>query len=441
MNRLAIFLYEWKHFIRNPFKMVAVLLFAGAAIWALNNGASLHQEQEAEIEKINEKIVEKEQEVYAYYDNAQTGPEDRPWIDVTKPFWAIWNNPVYHLKSPSPAMVYSIGQAEQYGYYKKISFWSSPYDADLAGEIANPERLQSGTLDFSFVVLYLLPLLLLVCLHNVKGAESDRGILPLIEIQARSQRPWIVARVLFYVVLLAILLGTLLLLGSLMTGVLAEAPAAFGEALGLSLAYLVFWAVLDTLLLFRGRSTIVNTLAIVGVWILLAFVIPASVQQLVGISEPSSLMTEFIDAQRDEQNELWEQPDSVFMEQLIALYPMIAESPTYQNENARGNAMNRSGAALANELVKESIAEIETKNQQRNRMIRSSFWFNPVSLFQNQFNRLSETHYSDYEAYRNEIQRLIDLQIKVMVEDTWNDVTVDKAAFQEYQRKLSPVSL
>ena len=58
-------------------------------------------------------------------------------------------------------MVYSLGQAEQYGYYKRVTLFSSPYDADLSEELANPERLQTGTLDFAFVLLFLSPLLLL----------------------------------------------------------------------------------------------------------------------------------------------------------------------------------------------------------------------------------------------------------------------------------------
>ena len=33
---------------------------------------------------------------------------------------------------------------------------SSPYDADMVEEIANPERLQTGHLDFTFVAILLI---------------------------------------------------------------------------------------------------------------------------------------------------------------------------------------------------------------------------------------------------------------------------------------------
>lgn len=437
MNRIAIFLYEWKHLIRNPFKIVAILLFVMAGVWALNNGAALHHEQTLEIEKINKKIAEKEQETLAYFEKGETGPADRPWIDLSTPFWAIWNTSVYHCKSPSPAMVYSIGQAEQYGFYKKITLWSSPYDADLAGEIANPERIQSGTLDFSFVILYLLPLLLLVCLHNVKGTEEDRGILKLIQTQVSSQRPWVISRVLFYGLVIFLTVVALLVYGATLTGVLEEASSAFGMATLLSLVYLLLWLGLYSLVLIRGNSTITITLSMVGVWILFAFVIPAAAQQIVGIRNPVGMMTELTDAQRDDREQLWELPDSLYQEKVIALFPEIKESPVYQDTINRSAAMNRSAASLANELVKSSILEIEATNLERNDFIQVLSWINPVTLFQNQFNQISETHYQNYADYRNEIQTLIDLQIRVMVLDTWNGLEVNKDKYLSYKETLN----
>ena len=53
-------------------------------------------------------------------------------------------------------MVFSLGQSEQYGYYKRVTNWSTIFDSDLAEEIANPERMAIGTLDLNFVLIYLI---------------------------------------------------------------------------------------------------------------------------------------------------------------------------------------------------------------------------------------------------------------------------------------------
>ena len=154
MRSLHIFLYEWKHFVRSPFKIVALCLFIVASIYGLQNGANLYEKQHLEIKKINQKVTDKKDEIVLYFERGEKGPKSKPWIDLSTPFWAIYNTPTYHYKKARPAIVYNIGQTEHYGFYKSIDIYSSPYDADMAKEIANPERIQSGTLDFAFVVLF-----------------------------------------------------------------------------------------------------------------------------------------------------------------------------------------------------------------------------------------------------------------------------------------------
>lgn len=436
MNSMSIFLYEWKHFVRSPFKLVALVLFIVAGGYALHNGASLYKQQVAEIEKINKKANEQIQETIAYYDKGEKGPENRPWIDLTTPFWAVWNSPVYHFKTPSPAIVFSNGQAEQYGFYKRVTFQSSPYDADMSEEIANPERLQSGTLDFSFVVLYLMPLLLLIWLYNLKGAEADAGFLPLIYTQTSSKDSWLLARIAFYAILLLLVIFVLMLYGAFLTKVFDNAVAAFWQIFTLVLSYLFLWVLAFAFIIRGGSSSIGNTLKMVGVWLLFAFIIPAATQQWVTTQHPANLMTDLIDAQREERKELYEQPDSVIQAQLNTLFPDIVNSPVAKDSTKINLARNRSAIALANELTKKSVAEIETSNNAKNDLIRFSYWFNPVTFFQNKLNRFTQTHYQDYQNYREEIQTLIDKQIRVLVLDIWEDVKVAKERYLEYNQSL-----
>jgi ABC-2 type transport system permease protein len=323
-------------------------------------------------------------------------------------------------------------------FYKRVTFQSSPYDADMAEEIANPERLQSGTLDFSFVVLYLMPLLLLIWLYNIKGAEADAGFLPLIYTQTGSKNSWLMARVAFYGVLLLLVVLGLMFYGALLTNVFKGAGSAFGQIFFWVVSYLIGWMAVFSYILISGKSSIGNTLKMVGLWLLLAFIIPAAVHQWVSIQHPANLMTDFIDAQRDERDELFNQPDSIFQEHLNSLFPQILNSPVAQDSTKMNLAMNRSGAALTNELMKKSFHTIEESNSAKNDLIRSSYWFNPVTFFQNQLNAFSETHYRDYQNYRREIQTMIDKQVKKMVLDTWNEVKVDKEKYLKYNENLKP---
>ncbi|MEO1449659.1 MAG: hypothetical protein AAFV07_09010, partial [Bacteroidota bacterium] len=254
MRNLTIFLYEGKHFIQGPFKILALVLFMGAAIYGLHNGAALFHQHQGEIVKIYQQDEEDRETYLNYYREGKRGPENRPWVDMTEPFWGMWSAGASHVKAPSPAMVYSTGQAEQFGFYKRITFLSSPYDADLTEEIANPERLQSGTLDFTFAIVFLMPLLLLVWVYNLKGAEKDQGFFPLIEVQTAASNNWLLTRLVFYGALLFGVSVLLILYGNLLT----NAGPAVGAMILYTGLYILLWCALFGVVLLGGSSVMGN---------------------------------------------------------------------------------------------------------------------------------------------------------------------------------------
>ncbi|MEH0157388.1 hypothetical protein V6R21_24965 [Limibacter armeniacum] len=437
MRGLHIFFYEWKHFTRSPFKIVALLLFIVTSGYGLHNGANLFRDRLAEIEHIEAKAEKETKEYLSLYEKGESSPEGRPWVNLSDPFWAIRYSNIYHIKAPSPALVYSIGQAEEYGYYKHVTLSASPYDADMAKEIANPERLLTGTLDFSFSLLYFLPLLLLIWLYNLRSAEAEQGFLPLIEVQTASQHTWMLSRIAFYLGLLFLVIVGLLLYGAMLTNILITASGAFGQMVLYSFLYLAFWSAVYYLLLRKGKSIMGNTLKMVAVWLLFAFIAPAIAHQWISLTHPTNLMVDLIDVQRDKRETLYQLPNGTLQTKLDALFPELADSPVAQDAEKAGMMTRRSVPALVNEMMKESIAAIEDDHLEKNRLIRVSFWFNPILFFQNQFNAVSQSHYDDYQTYRNELQELIDQQIQTMVMDIWHEVKVDKTKFLEYKKGLS----
>ena len=164
----------------------------------MQNGYGLFVKHNKEITAIKSTVDESISEMMNQYASIEKGEIEKPRRDPTTPYWAIWNTPSYAFKYPSPMMVFSLGQSEQYGYYKRVTNWSSVYDSDLAEEIANPERLAIGTLDFSFVFIYLTPILIIIFLFNIAGLEKDLGFDRLIYLQNISKLKWLILRFLFY---------------------------------------------------------------------------------------------------------------------------------------------------------------------------------------------------------------------------------------------------
>jgi ABC-2 type transport system permease protein len=158
------------------------------------------------------------------------------------------------------------------------------------------------------------------------------------------------------------------------------------------------------------------------------------VHQWVSIEKPADLMTDFIDVTRDGQEKLFSQPDSVQLKQLIELFPAISKSPFIKDSNKTKEALSFSASGLGSKMIKEAIAPIKGQSEAKNALIQKTYWFNPITFFQNQLNALTQTQYNNYENYRTDIQTLIDKRIKIMVIDIWNDVKVDKQKYMEYTK-------
>ena len=147
-------------------------------------------------------------------------------------------------------------------------------------------------------------------------------------------------------------------------------------------------------------------------------------------------MIDIIDVKRDATDEIYSQDSEITDQQLFKLYPILKQTEIANDslriEKTRRNSMR----ALINKAMKDASSVIEKDNQSKNKLISATYWFNPVSYFQNKFNHLSESHYTNYLNYRNDIQQLIDKRIEIMVVDIWNEVQVDKVKFLEYYKTL-----
>ena len=433
-NFIATIQYEFRHFARSPFKIASLILFIGAAVYGLQNGYTLFKQQNKEIEAIDAKNKETIAKVTGWYNAGKKGPNDKPWIDVTKPMRAIWYTPASVIKEPAPFMPFSTGQAEQFGYYKQVTNWSSTFDADLAEEIANPERLAVGTLDFSFVVLYLLPVLAIILLFNIGGLERDLGFDKLIQVNQSSSRKWLMARFGFYFLLVNGILLVLMLMYSMRTNALS---GTFIGLYALIVLYTLIWFIVFYFINLKGKGSSNQAIKMVSLWLLFCVIIPGSLHQIASLKYPGSYMTDYLDASRDETYEIYDLSADTIKQRLLKAYPELALTVHGKDTLADQDIIGNSTSGLINPLMKEAAAMVEHNNENKNRFIHNTSWLNPVSWFQNKINALCRTDYYAYRHYRNDIQAMIDKKVNVLLLDSWNKETVNKEKFIEYINTFS----
>jgi len=428
---ITILLFEFRHFIRSPFKITAFVLFIAAAVYGLQKGYELFLEQHTEIAALNDQKTENIQQVLTWFDEGKKGPENRPNIDITTPFWAIWRASSIAYKIPSPLMPFSIGQAEQFGYYKNVSVWSSVYDADLAEEVANPERLAIGTLDFSFVLLFLLPVLSILLLFNIGGLEKDLGFNSLIQVNNISGKNWLISRFAFYFLILITGLVALMLPYAMLSGALNSGLFQFLKLLLYIVFYTLLWFLVFYFVNLYGSGSVDQALKMLAVWLLFCILIPGAIHQVVSLKYPASYMTDFIDVNRAEAYKIWDLPNDSVNKLLVEAFPELAGTHFGRDTASEPRVIGQS-SGLINLLRKEAVMAIENNNENKNRFIKITSPINPVTWFQNKLNAISGTDYYAYAQFRTNIQTVIDKKIHTLLMDGWNKETVNKEKYLQY---------
>jgi len=395
----------------------------------LYSGFDLQNKQQKTLANIEQTRQEGITKVLTWYDEGKKGPADRSWIDITTPFWALWHTPTYSIKSPSPLLPLGIGQAEQYGYYKSVTTWSSVYDNDMVEELANPERLVNGNIDFSFLIIFLLPILMIILTYNINGLEKDLNFYKLIVIQSGSTQKWILARLSFYSTILIATGSVLILVVALMNDSLTSEVLAL---VLLSTLYIIIWTLLFYFIIQKSHSSSSIAFKMISIWLIFCVLIPGAVHQIASIKYPANYMTDYLDANRKEAYEIYDLAPDTLSVLLKNIYPDLIKTEHGQNTLADEEIINNTVTAIVNQLNKTAIEKIEKQNEIKNKFIVSSYWYNPISFVQNKWNSLTATDYNAYQDYRNNVQKSIDKKNELLVFECWNKKKVDKEIFQNY---------
>ena len=427
-----IALTERLHLARSTFKIFSIVFYVIAVIYSCQNGYSLFKKHNKEINSIKADYEEFITNMLVQYDDIENGTLDKPRRDPTIPYWAIWNTPSYAFKNPSSMMIFSLGQSEQYGYYKRVTNWSSTFDNDLAEEIANPERLAMGTVDFNFVLIYLTPILLIILLFNIGGLERDLKFEQLVYVNNISKKNWLLARFSFYFILLNVSLFLLLIPYGFSSGVFQNEAISFLKLLLLILIYFLIWFFIFFSINYQGKGSPNQALKMISMWLVFCILIPGAFHQIASLKYSTNYMTEYLDVSRDQRYAIFELPPDTLQEKLLKSYPQLQNTIHAADTSLNKGVLNRSISGLVNILNKEVAQKIEKSNDAKNQFVKNYFILNPVIYFQNKINAITKTDYYAYKDYRDKIQSIIDNKINFILFDTWNEVKVNKEKYIEY---------
>ena len=433
---LSIFKYEFKHFFKSKAKLFSYLLFMLLCVFSIYNGFEIMQKQIETIEEINTKKETETFRLIEWLERNKKGPAEKPWVNIEDPYWSIRYTPCYVFKTPSALFPLGIGQSEQYGFYKKVTRWSSTYDSDMVEEISNYERLIHGNIDFSFLIIFLLPILIIILTYNINGLEKDLKFHKLISVQNRKINYWLFNRLLFYLFLILLSVDALILSVGLFNDILYSFDSVL-KIIFLSNLYILFFSVIFYFLNKHATSSKSVAFKMISVWLIFCVVIPGSVHQYASFKYPTNYMTDFLDVNRKQTYEVFKLDDLDLYDVLIEMHPELMETQKAEDTILDSQLIRRSLSTIINQMNISAANQIEIQNERKNKLIRTSYFFNPVSFVQNLWSSYTATDYSAYADFRLKIQNSISSRNKLIVLELWKEKSVDKETYLEYLKILN----
>ena len=201
--------------------------------------------------------------------------------------------------------------------------------------------------------------------------------------------------------------------------------------------YIIFFFIVFYFIVTNGKSSSSNALKMISFWLLFCVIIPGSVHQYVSYKYPVNYMTDFLDVNRKQTYDTFKLKNSDLYNKLLAIHPDINNNDTDFDISLERRKIRRSISSIINQMNIEAANKIERQNEDKNSLIRSTYFFNPVSFVQNIWNSCTSTDYDSYKKFRSEIEKSIKSRNKLLVLEIWKEKKVDKKTYREYLKVLN----
>ncbi|REL28192.1 DUF3526 domain-containing protein [Thalassotalea euphylliae] len=338
----------------------------------------------------------------------------------------------FHLtySSPSPLAFAAMGQRDIFPWKHRVRMLALEgqiYETDAD----NPELSFLGRFDFAFLVSVLLPLFVILLLHDLRASERNAGRYDLLVVTAKSQRHLWVTRALVLTTGLALAVLLPFLVSAFIT------QAALADTLLMALvviAHLAFWLVLTyvvTGLKFNAKQSAARIASmLLAIWLVFTVLIPVGSDAAIDELVASPAGGEISLTQREAVNNAWDIPFEETWQPFLAEHPEWADKTQMESrfEWKWYYAFQQVGDQKAAALSQAYRAATEHKDT----LADTVSFFSPPMLTQRLMSNIAETDTASSLAYE---QRVRDYHAKLR--QFYYPLLFNKVAFsQEVMTKL-----
>ncbi|MDR6762187.1 ABC-2 type transport system permease protein [Flavobacterium sp. 2755] len=254
-------------------------------------------------------------------------------------------------------------------------------------ELNNPSNLLSGNIDFSFVLLYLFPLLIIAFSYNIISEEKESGTWKIVATQSPNTFLYILK--LFYVRILSLigLLSFILLIAVFLLQIPID--KAFILFYGIAVLYILFWFAVCFFIVSLQKNSNFNAVILLTIWLFLIIILPAGINTYIINKYKVPEALELTLTQRNAYHEKWDMDKQQTLDKFYKHYPQFKHYNLPETEFSWlwYYAMQQMGD---DESAVQS-KELESKLEQRNNASELIAQFIPTLHTQIQLNEIAKS--------------------------------------------------
>lgn len=299
---------------------------------------------------------------------------------------------------PQPLAFAAFGQRDTAPFMKRIRLLAIEGQI-YQGESPNPLLAQIGSLDLAFIAAYVLPLILIVLLYDLKSSERAAGRHTVLEAMPRSQARLWLPRIGWRMGLAFLCVGGPFFVGAVIQD--ADFAQAVSALIGIA-AVCIFWTTAAALFANRPWRGATIAACLVGVWLTLNILIPLTAQLLfvnqVGGPEGSDVAL----LQREAVNDAWDTPKEDTLEPFMARFPHYAVEGEIAAFDWRWYfAFQTMGDVTASDISKAYRSAI----LERDTIGAATSWLSPALAIQRHLQSLANTDITGQLNYDAAVRR------------------------------------
>ena len=299
------------------------------------------------------------------------------------------------------------------------------YDAELH----NPNNLLLGNIDFSFVLIYLFPLLIIAFSYNLISEEKESGTWKIVATQSTNTFLYIIKQFYIRILILLFLLSILLFIAVLFLDIPFD--SSFLAFYGIGILYVLFWFAVCFFIVSLQKNSNFNAVILLTIWLFLIIILPATINTYIVNKYPVPEALELTVKQRNAYHEKWDIDKKITMNKFFDHYPQFK---SYALPNKEFSwlwyyAMQQMGD---DDSAKES-QELAQKLEQRNRASETIAQFVPSLHAQIQLNEIAKSDLSNQLLFLQETTKFHEKMRLYFYPKIFDNQAVDSEKWEKFK--------